>query len=50
MEEKKNTPIKEKEHKPRKDKYDDKLSFGGTFDELMDITIRSKKEVSKENK
>ena len=43
MEEK--NPIKEKELKPRSDKYEEKVSFDGTFDELLDLTVRPKKEV-----
>lgn len=45
MEEKKKKQDKEKESKPRSDKYEEKVSFDGTFDELLDLTIKPKKEI-----
>lgn len=44
MEEKKRKQVKKKESKPRKDKYEEKVSFDGTFDKLLDLTIHLKKE------
>lgn len=50
MKEKKDKPAKVKEPKPRADKYEEKVSFDGTFDELLNISVQPKKEtVKKEN-
>lgn len=43
-EEKKKKPTKTKDTKPRADKYEEKVSFDGTFDELLDLTVKVKKE------
>lgn len=40
MEEKKKSSTKKKESKPRADKYEEKVSFDGTFDELLERTIQ----------
>lgn len=44
MEEKKKKVNEEKATKKRKDKYEDKVSFNGTFDDLLDLTIKPRKE------
>lgn len=44
---KKSTKTKVKETKPRADKYEEKVSFDGTFDELLDLTVKVKKEDKK---
>lgn len=36
---------KKKELKPRADKYEEKVSFDGTFDELLELTIQPKKDM-----
>lgn len=45
---KKKKSIKVKETKPRADKYEEKVSFDGTFDELLELTIQPKKDKPKE--
>lgn len=50
MEEKKKISAKKKESKPRADKYEEKVSFDGTFDELLELTIQPKKEEEKKEK
>lgn len=44
---KKSIEDKEKVSKPRADKYEEKVSFDGTFDELLDLTIQPKKDDKK---
>lgn len=49
MEEQKKKLVKEKEPKQRKEKYDEKLSFDGSFDDLLDLTVIPKKENKTKN-
>lgn len=44
MEEKKKILKEEKTTKKRKDKYEEKVYFNGTFDDLLDLTIMPRKE------
>lgn len=44
MEEKKKNLKEVKAPKKRKDKYEEKVSFNGTFDDLLNLTIQPRKE------
>lgn len=47
MEEKKNKSTKkDKAPKERSDKYEEKVSFNGSFDDLLNLTIQPKKDKS----
>jgi len=46
MKKNKDKSVKDKEPKPRADKYEEKVSFDGTFDELLNLTVQPKKENS----
>lgn len=48
MEEKKKKPTKDKAPKERSDKYEEKVSFNGSFDDLLNLTIQPKKDKGKE--
>ncbi len=50
MEENKDKKVKKKSTKPRADKYEEKVSFDGTFDELLQLTIQPKKDIVNEKK
>ncbi|MCZ4223499.1 hypothetical protein [Pedobacter rhodius] len=44
MKKNKDKPSKVKESKPRANKYEEKVSFDGTFDELLNLSVQPKKE------
>lgn len=48
MKENKDKSVKDKEPKPRADKYEEKVTFNGSFDDLLSLTIQPKKEAKKE--
>lgn len=50
MKEKKDKPVKVKETKPRADKYEEKVSFNGTFDDLLNISVQPKQNKSMTSK
>lgn len=50
MEDKKKKVKDTTKTKPRADKYEEKVSFDGTFDELLDLTVKPKKEDKPEEK
>ena len=44
MKEKKRNSTKEQTSMKRSDKYEEKVSFDGTFDDLLNLTIQPKKD------
>ena len=44
MKENKDKTTKIKESKPRADKYEEKVSFNGSFDELLNLSVQPKKD------
>jgi len=48
MEEKKKS-TKDKAPKERSEKYEEKVSFDGTFDELLTLTVQPKKDKSEKS-
>lgn len=48
-EEKKKKSTKDKAPKERSDKYEEKVSFDGTFDDLLALTIHPKKDNSEKD-
>ena len=44
MKENKDKSVKEKESKPRADKYEEKVTFNGSFDDLLGLSVQPKKE------
>ncbi|MFC1222691.1 hypothetical protein ACFE6N_02715 [Pedobacter sp. BG31] len=50
MKENKDKSVKDKTSKPRADKYKEKVSFAGTFDDLLNLTVQPKKENSNTKK
>lgn len=49
MEEKKKKSTKDKAPKERSDKYEEKVSFNGSFDDLLNLTIQPKKDKSEKS-